>query len=133
MPWWVLLPSRGVPGARLRDFAAMLRLGRAGRDDTLAPFLPPGQLRDRLLEPLAISALNTSVDEGSARLMAAVVAQSLGRGGAACVPAFPREGLSESFIDPAVAVLRSRGAELRTGRRGAGGGRRGAGARAARG
>ncbi len=41
----------------------------------------------------------------SARLLAAVVAESLADGGAACIPAFPREGLSESFIDPALAWL----------------------------
>ena len=117
VPWWVLAPSRSVPGARLREFAAMLKLRRAGPDDTLGQYLPHGMLRDRLLEPLAISALNTPVAEGSARLMAAVVEQSLGQGGAACIPSFPREGLSESFIDPAVVILRSRGAEIRTGSR----------------
>ena len=117
IPWWVLRPGRSVPGARLRDFLALRHLRRAGRDDVLDPFLRPGHLRDRLLEPLAVSALNTAVTEGSARLMSAVVEQSLGEGGAACVPSFPREGLSESFIDPAVATLRARGATVRTGSR----------------
>ena len=117
VPWWVLRPRRSVPGARLRDFLALRRLRRAGRDDLLDRFLPPGHLRDRLLEPLAVAALNTTVAEGSARLMAAVVAQSLEQGGAACVPSFPREGLSESFIDPAVTTLQGRGGTVRTGAR----------------
>ena len=114
VPWWVLAPGRRVPGVRLRDWAKLRHLARAGSDDVLEAFLPHGALRDRLLEPLAISALNTPVAEGSARLMAAVVAQSLGEGGAACIPSFPREGLSESFIDPAVATLQKRGATVRT-------------------
>ena len=42
-----------------------------------------------------------------------MVNESLGDGGAACIPAFPREGLSESFIDPAVAWLETRGTTVR--------------------
>jgi hypothetical protein len=46
-----------------------------------------------------------------------VIAESLARGGAFCLPRFPKEGLSESFIDPAVAHLEEAGAELRLGHR----------------
>jgi hydroxysqualene dehydroxylase len=74
-------------------------------------------LRTRLLDPFAIAALNTRPEEGSARLLGAVVEESLALGGAACVPSFPREGLSESFVDPALARLRSLGAEVRFGSR----------------
>jgi hypothetical protein len=35
------------------------------------------------------------------------------RGGAACIPMLPKEGLSDALIDPAVAKLRSRGAQVR--------------------
>ena len=35
--------------------------------------------------------------------------ETLFRGGSACIPAVPREGLSESLIDPAVAWLQARG------------------------
>ena len=116
-PWWVFARRRSVPGVRLREFAALLRLRRAGPDATVAQALRPGELARRLLEPLAVSALNTPVAEGSARLMANVMAQSLAQGGAACIPAFPRDGLSESFIDPAVDWLRAHGADVRTGAR----------------
>ena len=46
-----------------------------------------------------------------------MVDESLALGGSACIPAFPRDGLSESFIDPAVAWLASRGADVLLGRR----------------
>jgi hydroxysqualene dehydroxylase len=46
-----------------------------------------------------------------------VVRETLLRGGSACVPAFPREGLSESLVDPAVAWLRARGHDVRFGQR----------------
>jgi squalene-associated FAD-dependent desaturase len=71
----------------------------------------------RLVAPLAIAALNTQPEEGLASLLGAVVRETLLRGGAACVPAFPRVGLSETFVAPALAWLHARGAELLTGRR----------------
>ncbi len=117
LPWWVLSPSRRVPGARLRDFLPVARLGRAGPDATVAGSLPQGELYRRLLEPLAIAALNTPPETASARLLGAVMDESLSLGGAACIPAYPRDGLSESFIDPAVAWLLARGATVRLGHR----------------
>ncbi len=122
VPWWVLSRARRVPGMRLSELGGLLALRRAGPEDTVADVLAPrgaggGTLYGRLLEPLAVSALNTRAEEGSARLLAAVMEGSLGRGGRACIPAFPREGLSETFVDPAVLWLRARGAEVRTGSR----------------
>ena len=117
MPWWVFSPGRRVPGARLREYGALIRLMRAGRDTTVAEVLPRGELSRRLLEPLAVSALNTGTAEASARLLWAVVAGSLARGGGKCVPLYPREGLSESFVDPALARLAALGAVVRTGYR----------------
>jgi hydroxysqualene dehydroxylase len=117
LPWWVLVPSRRVPGASLGEYAALRALLAAKPADTVAALLPKGKLAPRLLEPLAIAALNTMPEEGSARLLAAVVRETLLRGGEACIPRFPREGLSESLVDPAVAALRARGAEVQFGRR----------------
>ena len=117
LPWWMLAPGRRVPGMRLRDALPALRLARAGAGATVAECLPEGVLYRRLFEPLAIAGLNTMPAEGSARLLGAIVGETLAAGGAACVPWVPREGLSESFVDPAVDWLRARGAELRFGAR----------------
>ena len=117
LPWWVLAPSRRVPGARLREFLALLRLRRATAGGTVAEYLPKGELTRRLLEPLAIAALNTPLATASARLLGRILDESLAKGGAACIPAFPREGLSETFIDPAIAWLRARGSKVQTGHR----------------
>jgi len=38
--------------------------------------------------------------------------ETLMRGGKACKAMLPKEGLSEALIDPAIATLRSRGAEF---------------------
>ncbi len=115
VPWWVLSRRRSVPGARLAEYAGMLSLLRAGPDSTVAEALGTGPLVTRLMEPLAVAALNTSISAGSARLMAAVVRETLAKGGRACVPTTPQDGLSETFVEPAIAALQSAGASLRFG------------------
>lgn len=120
IPWWVLSRRRRVPGTGLRDYLALLALLRAGPGATVGDVLAPTALFRRLLEPLVIAVLNTPAATGSAALMAAVVRETLAQGGAACVPAFGRDGLSATFVDPAVQALATAGATLHTGRRIAG-------------
>ncbi|GAC1341771.1 MAG: hydroxysqualene dehydroxylase HpnE [Acetobacteraceae bacterium] len=117
LPLWVLSPSRRVPGTRLAEYLHLRALRHAGPEATVAGTLRDGPLYRRLLEPLAVAALNTPPATASARLLAAVIEESLAQGGAACIPAFPAQGLSETFIDPALAWLTARGARLRTGSR----------------
>ena len=117
LPLWIFRSGHGVPGARLGDYLKLLKLRTAGPDATVAGVLGDSVLFRRLIAPLAIAALNTPTEQGSARLFWAVIAESLARGGGQCIPLFPREGLSESFVDPALALLRERGAEILTGHR----------------
>jgi squalene-associated FAD-dependent desaturase len=118
IPWWIFSRARSVPGARLSEFAGLLRLKLARGDQSVAATLAgSGTLYRRLLEPLAIAALNTMPDVALARLLGAVVDETLAQGGDACRPLVPQEGLSESFIDPALAWLTARGATLHTNRR----------------
>ena len=93
LPWWVLRRRHRVPGMRLRELGSVLRLLRAGPDTTVGDCMRPGALADRLMR------------------------ESMARGGGACVPWFPRDGLSESLVDPALARLRALGATIRTGSR----------------
>ncbi len=118
IPWWIAVPSRRVPGTRLGDYRALLRLRLAGADARVAPLLGAcGPLYRNLLEPLAIAALNTMPEVAAAQPLQQVVAQSIGRGGFAAIPRFASIGLSESFIDPALAWLQAHGAEIRLGHR----------------
>lgn len=117
LPFWLFSPGRRVPGTRARDYLALLRLARAEVATTMRDALPPGALSERLLAPLAISALNTPLDMASAGLMAAVLRETLLAGGRACVPLFPRTNLAASLIDPALAWLERRGARVRLGQR----------------
>ncbi|MGA3402633.1 MAG: hydroxysqualene dehydroxylase HpnE [Acetobacteraceae bacterium] len=120
IPWWLLLPSRRVPQARLADYLALLALTRRTDDTTVAMALRHGWLYWRLIEPLAIAALNTPPREALARLLGAVLRETLLRGGSACLPRFPRAGLSDALVDPAIATLRARGATIHFSRRIAG-------------
>jgi hydroxysqualene dehydroxylase len=112
VPWWVLSRERRVPGTLPADYLALRRLMSPTSDATVAASLRHDTLYHRLVEPLAIAALNTPPDAGLARLLGAVVRETLFRGGSACIPAFPREGLSESLVDPAVAWLQARGNDV---------------------
>ena len=116
IPWWVMQPSRRVPDTKATDYLSVLALRKAGFQATVAEMLDDhGPLYARLLEPLAVAALNTPPSAALARLLSAVVNETLLAGGAACVPVFPRDGLSETLIDPAIAFLRAHGGDLQTG------------------
>jgi squalene-associated FAD-dependent desaturase len=114
LPWWIFAPSRRVPGTRAKDYFALLKVRRAGTGDLVGPLLEKiGPLYRNLLEPLAIAGLNTMPEAASAAPLRAVIAETIERGGAHSIPKFPAIGLSESFVDPALAYLESKGAEIR--------------------
>lgn len=117
IPWWILSPGRRVPATRLSDYLALLSLVRIKDDTPVADAMRRGRLYWRLIEPLAIAALNTRAPVGLARLLGAVMRETLMRGGQACIPRYPRQGLSEALVDPAVATLQARGATVLLGHR----------------
>ncbi|PPQ28902.1 hydroxysqualene dehydroxylase HpnE [Rhodopila globiformis] len=120
IPWWMLRPGGRVPDTRLTDYWRMARIARIRDDTTVADSMRRGRLFWRLVEPLAVAALNTSTQHGLARLLGVVLRETLMRGGAACRPMLPKEGLSEALVDPAVATLQARGAGIRFNHRVAG-------------
>ena len=77
VPWWMLVPSRRVPGTGWRDYLGLLKLLRTPPGATVAECLDTrSALYKRLWEPLAVAALNIDPALGSARLMGAVVAET---------------------------------------------------------
>ena len=118
VPWWIFSSGRRVPQTRARDYLAVLKLRRAGPEARVAEVLDRHtRLFGRLWAPLAVAALNTGVEEASARLFWRILAETLGRGADACRPFLPRLGLSESLVDPALAWLRANRADIRFGAR----------------
>jgi squalene-associated FAD-dependent desaturase len=114
VPWWVYRTGRRVPGSRSSDYyRAVLALHYAGENDTITDRLDPtSPLFRRLWQPVAVAALNTRAELGSALLFWQVLRETLGRGANACRPLIPRQGLSESLVDPALAMLRRNGADI---------------------
>lgn len=124
LPWWVLSPSRRVPGTRARDYLAPLGILRAasgkaeGAGGTIGQSMEcSGPLYERLWHPVLLAALNTDPRDSDVGLAARILRETLGAGGRACKPLVALEGLSYAFVDPAVRTLKKRGAEIRLGRR----------------
>jgi squalene-associated FAD-dependent desaturase len=118
IPWWFFAPSRRVPESQALDYLEAMGLAFAGPDETVTDRLDPnGRLFKRFWEPFAVAVLNTAAEEGSARLLWAVVKETFLKGGEACRPYIAREGLSASFIDPAIAYLERHHCPVRLGQR----------------
>ncbi len=118
VPWWLLSRRRRIPGTGPLDYLGAVRFLGAPAEACVFDLLGQRSIvARRLWHPLAIAALNTDLGDASARLFGRILRDSFGAGGDACRPLVPREGLSESFIDPALRWLRDRGTEVRFGAR----------------
>jgi hydroxysqualene dehydroxylase len=110
IPWWVFNKNQRVPDTALSDYLSVLRVLRAKPQETVAELTRhTGMLYERFWEPLCISVLNITPELGSAQLLGTVLAQSFALGGAACRPLFPRDGMSETFVDPCLQKLATLG------------------------
>ena len=86
---------------------------RGGPSDTVADRIrTSGRVWDRLIDPVLLAALNTAPAEGSARLTAAVLRESMGQGGRAMRPRIAEPTLAAAFVDPALTWLGQHGASL---------------------
>jgi len=116
LPLWVLDKSRRVPDTSLRDYLALMPLIWAGQSKLVGDAIPcRGTLYHRLVQPLLLAALNVDPPEGSAGLAGAVVRETLLAGGQACRPLVAREGLSAVLIEPAITLLKQKGASIQFG------------------
>jgi squalene-associated FAD-dependent desaturase len=117
IPWWLLFPNRRVPKTTVREYLPLRAIGRAWDDTVLTETMPHHALYRSLLEPLSVAALNTRPHEALACLFGAVLRETLLKGGKACVPLLPKEGLSDALVEPAISTLRERGADILFSRR----------------
>ena len=118
LPWWIFSRSRRVAGSGPLSYLGALRLAWAGPDATVRDlFGGGGSFFRRFWRPLTVAILNTPPEDALARLLWPVMVEIFGRGGDACRPRFARESLSRSLVDPTLATLRARGAEVRFNRR----------------
>jgi squalene-associated FAD-dependent desaturase len=114
IPWWIFAANRRVPMSRARDYLGALRLAFARPRMTVADcFDSSSAAFTRFWEPLSVAVLNAGAHEAAACLLWPVMVEIFGCGGAAARPLIAREGLSQSFIEPALRVLDRGGATLR--------------------
>lgn len=118
LPWWVLAPSRRVPGSRAGDYLSGLGFLTAGPDATVADLVPRSHpLYRGFWEPLTLAALNCEPDIAAAAPLRAVMLETFAKGAAYCRPVIARDGLGDSLVEPAVALLNRAGAPPAFGRR----------------
>jgi squalene-associated FAD-dependent desaturase len=117
IPWWIAAPGRRVPGSGIADYLPLAKLlGRAeGRID--ARIATHGPVWCHLIEPVLLAALNTAPAEGSARLAAGVLRETIAQGGRAMRPRIAEPSLGAAFIEPALAWLGDHGSAVALGRR----------------
>ncbi len=107
LPWWVFDKERRVPDTSVSDYLPLARLAWPGADRPIGDVTDcSGPLYQRLLEPLLLAALNIEPRQGSAKLAAALIRETLARGGKACRPLLSRDGIGNVFVEPAIAYLK---------------------------
>lgn len=126
-PWNMLAGIVGAKGWSLCDKRGLLRAAHAWQtqgfscphDWTVQHLCDAHQLtpvlRQGLIEPLCLSALNTSVDEASASVFLRVLHDALWSGWGGSDFLIPQTDLSDVFPDAALAWLTQRGARVQMG------------------
>jgi squalene-associated FAD-dependent desaturase len=116
LPLWVFDEARRVPDTGLLDYLALVPLIWAAQSKRVGDTIScEGTLYRRLVQPLLLAALNVDPPEGSAGLAGAVVRETLLAGGQACRPLIARDGLSAVLVEPAIELLKGKGAGIQFG------------------
>ncbi len=117
VPLWVLYEQSRVPGTSMMDYVAGLKLLTAGNRSVASLFGDQGQMYRRFWEPFSVAVLNTEPNEAVARLLLPVIRETLAKGAEYSKPLVARNGLSDTFVDPALKWLERRKADIRFGQR----------------
>ncbi|MES2029388.1 MAG: hydroxysqualene dehydroxylase HpnE [Pseudomonadota bacterium] len=116
IPTWLFDKTRRVPDTSVGDYLALSPLIWSSNDRLVGDAIRcEGILYDRLVQPLLLAALNVDPPEGSAGLAGAIVRETLLAGGHACRPLIARAGLSDVLVEPAIELLRAKGAGVHFG------------------
>lgn len=107
---WNVQPNLSLAFTYFFDF---LRLRRASPETTARESLDVSKGNYRSFwEPLIVAALNTEPAKASARLTSDVLRQTFAKGKRALLPFFPKQGLSESLVDPALQYVQEKGGSV---------------------
>ena len=113
-PLGALAPSARPPGVSMRalgrDMAGLLS---AGRRATVESAVGRGPAWRPFWDPMTRAVLNEAPEAGSAALLRAALLRSFARGAASARPVTAPEGLGAALVEPALALLDSRGVVIR--------------------
>jgi squalene-associated FAD-dependent desaturase len=106
VPWWMLSDARRVPDTSVMDYAGLAGMIFPGRDKRICDVMRcEGPLWERLMRPFLLAALNTEPEPASAALAAAVIRETLAKGGRAYRPRIAHPTLAAALVDPALKYL----------------------------
>lgn len=118
VPWWIFNRDRRVAGTRPGDYLGITRLLRRHPGKTFGEVSQlHGVLYERFWDPFIVAVLNTLPQDAAAELITPVLWETFAKGASACRPLVARDGLSDTFIDPALAYLEGNGCDVRFGAR----------------
>jgi len=118
LPWWIFSADRRVPGTGPLDYVRLGMLFAAGPKAAIEDLVScEGPLWDRMMRPVLLAVLNTEPEKGSARLAAAVLKETMAKGGRAYRPRIAHPNLGAAFIDPALRFLTEKSALVHFGQR----------------
>ncbi len=107
---WTFRAGRPVPGGGLGSHLRALAMLAPARGRTVRQVLGGGPMMRRFWEPLTVAALNTASERADASLLRAILGEILRHGRTGLDLYMARDGLSESFVDPALAFLEAHNA-----------------------
>ena len=114
---WTFRPGRPVPGVGPLQYFNVLSLLTSASGRTVEEALGDGVLSRRLWSPMTLAVLNTLPQEASALLLRRALVELVRRGSKGFSLHMARDGLSESFVDPALHHLQEIGSEIICGQR----------------
>ena len=118
IPWWVFDASRRVAGTTPADYFSIVRLLKRHAGTTFTDIIAPrGALYERFWDPFIVAVLNAAPEQAAAELLTPVLWETFAKGAGACRPLVAREGLSDTFVEPALAHITRAGSEVRFGAR----------------
>ena len=114
IPFWVFDKQWRVPDTGLMDYLRAGAIAFADDDKSVADIVDKNSaLFERFWEPLTLAVLNTTPENGQAKLLWSVIRETFLLGGQASVPLTARTGLGHAFIDPAVKFVETHGGVVR--------------------
>lgn len=118
LPWWIFSRVRRIPATSLRDYTRYARLLSPPRGARVRDVVAcDGPVWEKLMRPLLLATLNTPPEDSSAALAAAVLRETLARGGRFCLPRIAFPNLAAAFVEPALSWLARAGGTIRLGTR----------------